>query len=122
MWHGIIVDKSLNDEKIPPQIKVINKKVESSWIEFTVEVSNTDLDNYIQLVQKNMYKNKAFYNHFYNGKEIIVVFKNKIFRERNKKNSWNKIIQYGMGLGIPKKQLTFEPNRFEDEIKEISDI
>lgn len=115
MWHGVIVDKSLINEKVPSKIKIINTKVESSWTEFTIEVGNANLDNCIQAIQKNMHKDKSFYNHFYNGKEIIVVFKDKIFRKQNKKSSWGEIIQYGMSLDIPKKQLTFEPNRFEDE-------
>ncbi len=58
----------------------------------------------------------GWYGHFYNDQELIVVFKDQVFKVAPHKSTWTPIIEYGQTLGIPEDQLDFWPNRFQDEI------
>jgi len=59
--------------------------------------------------------NEPYYNHFYRDNELIVVFKDKVFRITPDRSTWKDTVAYGQTLGIPNDQLVFEPNRFEGE-------
>jgi hypothetical protein len=56
-----------------------------------------------------------FYCHFYRDDELIVVFKKKMFRVKTDPATWQEVITYGKSMGIPAKQLDFQPCRFDDE-------
>ena len=46
---------------------------------------------------------------FWNDKNIIIVYKNKIFKiERDNKESIDEAINYGINLGIPKEKICFD--------------
>ena len=64
--------------------------------------------HYVHLVHE-------FYFHFYRGDELIIVFRNKIFRVTTNPSSWKDAIEYGKNLKIPIKQLDFIPYKVEDE-------
>ena len=65
-------------------------------------------EHYLHLVHE-------FYCHFYRGDELIIVFRNEIFRVTTDPSSWIDAIEYGKELRIPIKQLDFIPYRVEDE-------
>ncbi len=113
-YHGILIDKEFSDEKYPEQFKIFAKKVDGAWTLFGIEVENEDLDKVTKELQENL-KVGTWYAHFYNDEELIVVFKEKVFKVTPHISSWNEIISYGETLKIPADQLTFWPNRFQDE-------
>jgi hypothetical protein len=46
--------------------------------------------------------------HFWKGRGIIAIFKDKIFEfNYDDKATWSEAISYGTSLGIPKEQLDF---------------
>lgn len=126
MYHGILVDKSLTNQGIISNLKVIGKKKSGSWTLLKIEIGEKNLDKTVKLLQKYMSDGK-FYFHVYGNDEIIAVFKNRIFKmkctnvpkERSyalaDKSTWKDAIEYGKAIGIPEKQLDFYPFRFEDE-------
>ena len=63
-----------------------------------------------------MRSSEPWYAHLYNDEELIVIFKEKVFRVTSHASGWQPIIDYGKSLNIPVSQLTFWPNRFQDEI------
>jgi hypothetical protein len=120
MYHAILIDKEFVDNNLPNQYPVFAKKIDGSWIIYGVEIQNDKLEKTVALLQKNLKDDISWYFHIYNDKELIVVFKNKVFRVKPHKSTWNKIVRYGKEQGIPAHQLDFWPNRFQDEIHYFS--
>lgn len=115
MYHGILIDQEFIDKTFPKSFKVFAHKQDGSWGIYGVEVEDSKLDETIKRIQENLKKTEPWYAHFYNDKELVVIFSNMLFRVEPHSSSWHPIIKYGRGLNIPKEQLDFWPNRFQDE-------
>lgn len=115
MYHAIIINKQFIDSNYPKTKKVFAKKVDSDWEIFGVEVEDTELNAFVAEVQQNMRPNETWYAHIYNDNELIVVFKDKVIKVTPHQSTWGSIFEYGKSLSIPEKQLSFWPNRFQDE-------
>lgn len=63
-----------------------------------------------------LFKRQEFYAHFYRNDELIIVFRDRVFRITPDKATWGEAREHGRQLGIIEKQLDFIPNRFMDEI------
>jgi len=114
-YHGIIVDVSQKDESIFHNLKILGQKKteDGEWTLYKIGVETDKIDEILKKLQENMVE--GFYFHFYKNKELIVVFKKRIFKVKIDKSTWNKIIEYGKSLNIPEEQLDFYPCRIEDE-------
>lgn len=120
MYHGIIIDQEFIDKNFLESLKQFAQKQDGSWRIYGIEVEDSRLEKVIKGIQKNMRTDEAWYAHLYNDRELIVVFKNKIFRVEPHISSWKPIIEYGKKLNISEEQLDFWPNRFQDEIHYFS--
>jgi hypothetical protein len=118
MYHGIIHDAEFKDPLFPEGFKIFARKksTTSSWILYGIEVVDRDLDKAISSIQKNMVSDKPYYAHLYNDDELVVIFKEKVFRVKPHVSTWAPIIEFGRTLNIPEEQLDFWPNRFQDEV------
>jgi hypothetical protein len=118
MYHGIIVNAAFKDPSFIESFKFFAKKksLTSSWILYGIELADQDIDQVVSDIQKNMVTDKPYYAHLYNDNELIVIFKEKVFRVRPHISTWAPIIEFGKALNIPVEQLDFWPNRFQDEI------
>jgi hypothetical protein len=121
-YHGIILNISQRDKSIFDEIELLGKKnVFLGMVVLNkVKVASEHLERLIPKLQSNMAKHffyliHEFYCHFYRGNELIIVFRNKVFRVTTDQSSWKEAIEYGENLGIPLKQLDFIPYRVEDE-------
>ncbi len=121
-YHGIVINHSQRDRGIFQKLDVIGtKRLFAGLIVFyKIRVRPSDLDRVIKEIQENMssrflIKRQHYYAHFYRGNELIVVFKDKVFKVTTDKKSWRNPIAYGKSLHIVEDQLDFVPNRFEDE-------
>jgi len=116
-YHGNLLDTEFRDQNFLNRFKVFAKRKskENPWTMHGVVVPADKLENTIKEVQENLLSNKPYYAHFYRDEELIIVFKEKIFRITPDKSTWEEAIEYGHSLGILDKQLVFAPNRFEDE-------
>lgn len=108
-YKGIIIEESLEDNRMLNDLEIIDfeiSKEENSserWHLYTVNVSKEDIEN----LSKNIKKGK-WYMHFWKGREVIAIFKNKKFEFNfDDKSTWREVIEYGLSLGIPKEQLDF---------------
>ena len=115
MYHGIIIDQEFTDQSFPKSLKSFAKKQDGSWGIFGIEVENPLLEETIKKIQKAMKSDQPWYAHLYNDDELIVIFKDKVFRVKPHISSWSSIMEYGRQLNIPEAQLDFWPNRFQDE-------
>lgn len=115
VYHGILVNVSQKDRTIFENLKIIGKCIieNTDWILYKIETCDDKLENTIKLLQLNMLSH--YYFHFYKNADLIVVFKNKIFQASTDNSTWKKIIEYGLKINIPLKQLDFSPCKFEDE-------
>jgi hypothetical protein len=122
LYHGIVINLSQKDQKIINSQNIIGKKVviPGLLVLYKIQVEKPKINHVIQLLQNNLRDKlsifiQSFYFHLYNGEELIIVYKDKIFRIEPDISTWKEAIEYGKKLGIPEKQLDFYPCRFEDE-------
>ncbi|PIS14120.1 hypothetical protein COT65_00475 [Candidatus Shapirobacteria bacterium CG09_land_8_20_14_0_10_47_13] len=120
MYHGIIIDQEFTDQSFPNTFKVFARKQDGSWGIYGVEIEDSHLEESISKIQESMKSDEPWYAHFYNDKQLIVIFKDKVFRVEPHICSWTPIVDYGKELNIPEEQLDFWPNRFQDEIHYFS--
>ncbi len=118
MYHGIILDVQFVDPLFPETLNYFAKKKSkiNPWTIYGVSIKAQDFERTVQTIQKNMKLDKPYYAHFYRENELMVVFKEKIFRVASHNATWTPVIDYGVKMGIPKEQLDFWPNRFQDEV------
>lgn len=120
MYHGIVINQEFTDQSFPNTFKVFAKKQEGSWGIYGIEVEDSQLEESIKKIQDNMKSDEPWYAHFYNDRQLIVIFKSKVFRIEPHISSWKPTVEYGRELNISEKQLDFWPNRFQDEIHYFS--
>src|SRR3989344_934830 len=118
MYHGIVLDLEFKDPTFPEKFKVFAKRKSTTndWILYGVEIPDKEISQSISKIQENMRDDEPYYAHFYSDNEMLVVFKNKIFKVKPHNSTWRPIINHGRSLNIPEEQLGFWPNRFQDEI------
>ncbi len=107
-YKGTIVEESLLDNRILTGMEIIGHRISKDenpidrWHLYTVKISKDDIEKLSGSI-----KNK-WYMHFWNGREIIAIFKNKTFQfNYDDKTTWNEAVDYGLSLGIPREQLDF---------------
>jgi len=115
-YHGIIINASQKDQSVFSNIKIIGKHEvpKLNWILYKVEIDSNNIDKLLLKLQDNMFETK-YYFHFYRDNELIIVFKDKVFKAGADKSTWKEAIDHGKLSGIPEKQLDFYPCRIEDE-------
>ena len=104
MYKGVIVEQSLTDTAILSNLDVQNRNVidAQNWIETTVFVTEE------QIERLSSFLREGWYMHFWSGRSVKVLFKNKVFEiNYYDKSTWNSAVEYGKSLGIPAEQLDF---------------
>jgi hypothetical protein len=108
-YKGTIVEESLEDNRILNDIDIIDFRISKDdnpadrWHLYTVKVTKDD----IQKVSRYIRSGK-WYMHFWNGNDVIAVFKDKVFEfKHDQKETWKDACDYGRSLGIPEEQLDF---------------
>ena len=106
-YKGVIVEE-LSDNRILNNLKIIDFRISKEenladrWHLYTVNVSKEEIVN----LSKNI--KPKWYMHFWKGRSIIAIFKNKKFEFNfDDKSTWKPVVEYGLLLGIPKEQLDF---------------
>ena len=107
-YKGVIVEESLEDSRILNNLKIIKVEITKEknqadrWHLYTIRVSEDEIDK----LSKNI--KQKWYMHFWKGRKMIVIFKNKKFEFNfDDKSTWKPAVDYGLSLGIPKEQLDF---------------
>ena len=107
-YTGIIVEESLEENRILNDLEIIKVKITKEenpaqrWHLYTVRVSKEDIEK----LSKNI--KTGWYMHFWKGRNIVVIFRNKKFEFNfDDKSTWKPAVEYGLSLGIPKEQLDF---------------
>jgi hypothetical protein len=121
-YHGILINRSQRDRSIFAELDVIGRKkfFLGLIVFYKIRVRAQDINTVIKRVQENMssrflIKKQQYYAHFYRADELIIVFRDKVFRAATDKKTWKDAMAYGRSLRIADNQLDFVPNRFQDE-------
>ena len=103
IYKGMIVIESLEDKNLVSKMQILDTKVAEDLTTNIVLISKTDIENLMPYIKQG-----PWYAHFWHGNEVLVVFRDKIFKFlHNKEESWRETIGYGISIGIPRKQLNF---------------
>jgi hypothetical protein len=108
-YKGTIVEESLVDNRILNGLEIIDFKISDDenpadrWHLYTVSVTRDDIERVSRSI-----KSGKWYMHFWNGNEVIAVFKDKSFEFMyDRKETWKSAVEHGRSLGIPEEQLNF---------------
>jgi DNA-directed RNA polymerase beta subunit len=108
-FSGTIVKESLEDARILDTLRTSKVRVtdeekpEERWHLYTVKVTPEQLQRIAAVM-----KPRNWYAHFWNGNNVRVVFRDKIFAQKaDDVGSWQPAIRYGLSVGIPREQLDF---------------
>ncbi|MDI6721050.1 MAG: hypothetical protein QMD85_01575 [Candidatus Aenigmarchaeota archaeon] len=103
-YKGVIIEESLKDNSSLKEVETILTKTsrDGEWHLVTVKAWKKEID----LLEKNI--KDRWYAHFWRGDEMIVIFENKKFIfSKNDDAARNDAVNYGIGIGIPREELTF---------------
>ena len=111
-WKGVIIKESLSN---PLKVNMDVRKIRETHLEtekergimhfLYVEIKDSEKEKFINETKSNV--KEGFYIHICKGNEMVVIFRNKVFRIKNQ-NDIEKARDYGLFKGIKKEQLTFE--------------
>ncbi len=102
-YTGTIIEQSLIDPSVLANLDVVNKEISGSWTLNKVKVSEQEIEQLANNIESN-----KWYMHFWKGKDVIAVFKDKQFRfNYDNKETWKPVVEYGLSIGIPFEQLDF---------------
>ena len=109
-WEGCVVEESLVDNRFLNELQVIGLDITDDedpaerWHLVKVFASEADIERL-----SHQLKPTKWYAHFWQDDEVIVVFKDTLFRlVYSKKETWKEAIAHGLSIGIPLEQLDFE--------------
>lgn len=105
LFNGMIVEESLLDPSIMNEIPIDRVQITSPgrWHIYSVVFSEHQIEHCQRWI-----KDDPWYIHFWRDDEIIVIFKDKIFRfSQSDKATWKPALTHGQALGIPEAQLDF---------------
>jgi len=123
IWQGVVIAESLEDTSLLNMTKIVGTKVnklekENRIMTFhSVEIPDLVLDEYTEKA-KNTIK-QGFYTHLCNNgqpvrlrsglnTQMIVIFRNKIFRFGANDPQLNEAQEYGKSIGIIPEQMDFK--------------
>lgn len=128
-YKGIIIEESLESLDALKGVRIVDTKVEKvtdahktpwlkQWTLHTVEIPEEKTDEVAQEISGALdFKHQgSWYADFKNDTTHVIVFPNKIFKvDRKKKEAYQEVVRYGVGIGIPEHQLDFSPDITEWE-------
>ena len=107
-YKGVIIEESLEDNIVLNNFNIVGFMITDDvifserWHLYTIQVSREEIEQVSKLIKS------GWYAHFWKNRNVIVVFKDRIFElNYDDKTSWKPAVEYGLSLGIPKEQLIF---------------
>lgn len=114
-YHGIVIKESVKAEILPKlNILGMKKASDENFTLLKISFTKEKLGEMITLIKENLNGDK-WYAHFYKDEDLIVIFKDKVFRIKTDKSTWKQAVNYGLKKEIPERQMNIRPVRIEDE-------
>ncbi len=110
-YKGTIIEESLSDKSVIDELEVTHTYTEEdqdnperTWHLYTVLVSKDEISK----IQMYLKREDGWYAHFWDGDDVVVVFRDKMFKiKASDKSTWKNAIEYGLSVGVPLEQLDF---------------
>ena len=110
-YKGTIIKESLIDPSILDSLQIVSDHVENSqddadgsWHLYTVLISRDEIPK----IQPYLERKGGWYMHFWKGRDVIVVFRDRVFEiDADDKTTWKDAVEYGLSMGVPAEQLDF---------------
>jgi hypothetical protein len=115
-YMGIVVNRSLQDDKCFTRLNVIGHRQVGSWGLMLVSVADEEFAALVETLQNSMIniQDGCWYVHFFRGAELVVVYQDRVFRVTVDPSTWTDAVHYGFEHGIPTEQLDFHPRTVKD--------
>lgn len=106
-YLGIIVEQSLRDPQVREALQVVAVKHGANWSFWLDSAGVGELEEHIRVIQTNMVSDEYWYAHYFRGNELVVVFRDAVFRVTTDPATWEPAIAHGLARGIPRNELDF---------------
>jgi hypothetical protein len=113
-YLGIVIEQCLRDPSVEDRLRLISKRKPRSWVFLLVSVPESELDDHVKLLQSQMIEDDAWYAHYFRDDELVVVFRDAVFRVGTDPKTWDAPVEHGIKSGIPLHQMDFDPRTEED--------
>lgn len=120
-YKGVIIEESLKNPKLPEDVRILSTQIEQvtdrhktpwlkKWTLLTVEIDESKGEKVAELISRLLEnEHTSWYADYKNELFHYVIFPGKVFKISNEnKNEYQKVKDYGLALGIPDYQLSFE--------------
>ena len=120
-FKGAIIEESLANPEVLKKVKIpktdilpVTERHKTPWVKqwtfHFIEVEEEKAEPVALEISENMDPKHAWYADFRNNKIHYVIYYKRVFKiDVNKKDEYQKAIDYGAKLGIPNYQLDFSP-------------
>ncbi len=115
-YLGIVIEQSLANRSVLKDFRIEARRNVGSWEFLLVSISEPELEQHLQTLQEAMRPNEPWYAHYFAGNELLVVFRNALFRIGVDPSTWASAVEHGLALGIPREQLDFKPRTKTDAL------
>ena len=118
-YNGVIIEESLSNKSVLDKVKIVKTRVEQvtakhktpwlrQWTLHAVEINASDADNVAELISNSIdNEHNSWYADFKNDKCHYIIFHEKVFKI-SRGNSYRDARAFGLSLGIPQYQMSFE--------------
>lgn len=120
-YKGTLIEESLENKTVLKKVKVLSTKVVkvaekhktpwlSQWTLHKIEIPENQARQIAEEISHALdtKHSSSWYVDFKNGSHHFIIFRNKIFFvDRERKQQYEEVKQYGISLGIPEYQLDF---------------
>lgn len=113
-----MVEESLRDPRVLQDLHVLASRRGRPWTFHLVSVPEHDFDRQVGMLQEHMVTDECWYAHFFRDRELVVVYRDAVFRLTTDRATWAPAVEHGLRNGIPREQLDFEPRTWE-EVREF---
>jgi hypothetical protein len=108
-YLGIVIEQSLKDPGGMAQFLILSTRRGKAWTFHLVAVPEEQIDQQVSVLQANMVTADYWYAHFFRGEELVIVYRDAVFRVSAHPDTWADAVAHGLRNGIPEEQLDFTP-------------
>jgi hypothetical protein len=116
-YHGVLFDTELDNPALVHKYPIFAVAVdrERPRIAYGVSVPSGQIYRSIREVQQNLRCEGTGHVNFYNEREVITIFKDRVFLATPDPSSWAPVLEYGNERGVPLDGHHFKPCTLEQE-------
>lgn len=113
-YLGVVVEQCLRDPRVLEGLHGLARRRGRSWTFHLVSVAEHELDRQVRTLQEHMVTDEAWYAHFFRDRELVVVYRDAVFRVTIDRATWTPAVEHGLRNGIPREQLDFWPRTWQE--------